>query len=163
MNTNEAIPGMVPTANGTHAVMIDPKNGHYGWMFFKHPDGMWVSSRKATEDEFKAAERQALRPTELDPNELIARWAVAPKSRQEKIKHLALTNPIVKGCLDMQREPGVLYEDALEMMVITLAKHNEQALSELLAIKQRGLPPTVFVVSQEQADKIHTAYSGIKP
>jgi hypothetical protein len=60
LNNNEAIPGMVPTFTGTHAVMIDPKNGHFGWVFVKHPDGGWVSSRKATEAEFKAAQHQAL-------------------------------------------------------------------------------------------------------
>lgn len=60
MNNNEAIPGMVPTFTGTHAVMIDPKNGHYGWVFENHPSGTWVSSRKATEAEFKAAQHQAL-------------------------------------------------------------------------------------------------------
>lgn len=60
MNNNAAIPGMVPTLTGTHAVMIDPKNGHYGWVFENHPSGTWVSSRKATEAEFKAAQHQAM-------------------------------------------------------------------------------------------------------
>lgn len=53
---NEPIEGMVPTADGRYAVMVDTKNGHYGWVFTKHPDGMWVSSRKATAAERSAAE-----------------------------------------------------------------------------------------------------------
>ncbi|WP_219097618.1 hypothetical protein [Pseudomonas sp. UMAB-40] len=53
---NEPIEGMVVTADGRNAVMVDTKNGHYGWVFFKHPDGMWVSSRKASTAELSAAE-----------------------------------------------------------------------------------------------------------
>lgn len=53
---NEPIEGMVPTADGRYAVMVDTKNGHYGWVFFKHPTGMWVSSRKASTAELRAAE-----------------------------------------------------------------------------------------------------------
>jgi hypothetical protein len=79
-------------------------------------------------------------------------------NRQEKMQHLALTNPVVKGYLDMQREPGVLYEDVLEMMVIALADQNAAALAELLAIKQRGLPPMVIVTTEEQADQIRARY-----
>lgn len=79
-------------------------------------------------------------------------------NRQEKMQQLALTNPIVKGYLDMQREPGVLYEDVLEMMVITLAQQHEAALAQLATINQRGLPPMVIVTSQEQADQIHATY-----
>lgn len=78
--------------------------------------------------------------------------------RQEKMQQLALTNPIVRDCLDFQREPGVLYEDALEMMVIALAEQNAAALAELAAIRMRGLPPTVIVTSQEQADQIRARY-----
>lgn len=53
---NEQIEGMVPTADGRYAVMVDTKNGHYGWVFVKHPDGMWVSSRRASPAELSAAE-----------------------------------------------------------------------------------------------------------
>lgn len=55
---NEPMEGMVVAGDGRHAVMVDPKNGHYGWVFVKHPDGMWVSLRKASGAEFKAAQRQ---------------------------------------------------------------------------------------------------------
>lgn len=54
--SNEPIEGMVPTPDGCFAVMVDPKNGHYGWMFVKHPDGMWVSSREASLAEMRAAQ-----------------------------------------------------------------------------------------------------------
>lgn len=84
-------------------------------------------------------------------------------NRQEKMQHLALTNPIVKGYLDMQREPGVLYEDVLEMMVITLAQQHEAALAQLATINQRGLPPMVIVTSQEQADQIRARYVSDEP
>lgn len=55
---NQEFEGMVVAGDGRHAVMVDPKNGHYGWVFFKHPDGGWVSLRKASGAEFKAAQRQ---------------------------------------------------------------------------------------------------------
>lgn len=79
-------------------------------------------------------------------------------SRNEKIEQLAQTNPIVRNCIQMQRDPGVLYVDALEMAVIALAEQNEVALAELTAIRMRGLPPTVIVTSQEKADEIRARY-----
>jgi bacterioferritin-associated ferredoxin len=51
--------GMIETACGTFAIMIDEANGHYGWTFQRHPDGMWVSGRKATEAEMSAARAHA--------------------------------------------------------------------------------------------------------
>lgn len=29
-----------------HAVMLDTKHKFYGWLFYQHPDGQWVSKRK---------------------------------------------------------------------------------------------------------------------
>ena len=55
----DRIKGMVETIGGQYAVMIDPENGHYGWTFKKHPDGQWVSGRKATEREMIAARSHA--------------------------------------------------------------------------------------------------------
>ncbi|WP_323151417.1 hypothetical protein [Pseudomonas glycinae] len=55
----ERIKGMIETVGGEYAVMIDPENGHYGWTFKKHPDGQWVSGRKATEREMIAARSHA--------------------------------------------------------------------------------------------------------
>lgn len=51
--------GMIETACGTFAIMIDEANAHYGWTFQRHPDGMWVSGRKATEAEMNAARAHA--------------------------------------------------------------------------------------------------------
>ncbi|VVN20298.1 hypothetical protein PS662_04330 [Pseudomonas fluorescens] len=51
--------GMIETACGTFAIMIDEANVHYGWTFQRHPDGMWVSGRKATEAEMNAARAHA--------------------------------------------------------------------------------------------------------
>lgn len=55
----EEIKGMIATVNGQYAIMTDPANGHYGWCFSKHPDGMWVSMRVATTAEMSAALRTA--------------------------------------------------------------------------------------------------------
>lgn len=156
------IKGMVPTLTGTHAVMIDPENGHYGWVFFKHADGGWVSSRKASEAEMQAAERQDAMLRTFNASE----FANSPPpgfrrladGASEKIEQLAQTNPIVRDCIQMQRNPGVLYVDALEMAVIALAEQHAAALAELATIRLRGLPPTVIVTSQEQADQIHARY-----
>lgn len=51
--------GMIETACGTFAIMIDEANVHCGWTFQRHPDGMWVSGRKATEAEMNAARAHA--------------------------------------------------------------------------------------------------------
>lgn len=51
--------GMIETACGTFAIMIDEANVHYGWTFQRHLDGMWVSGRKATEAEINAARAHA--------------------------------------------------------------------------------------------------------
>ncbi|WP_445572128.1 hypothetical protein [Pseudomonas sp. E102] len=53
------IKGMIETACGTFAIMIDEANAHYGWTFRRHPDGMWVSGRQATEAEMNAARAHA--------------------------------------------------------------------------------------------------------
>ncbi|WP_150796607.1 hypothetical protein [Pseudomonas fluorescens] len=53
----------ISTVSGTgevkFAIMIDEANVHYGWTFQRHPDGMWVSGRKATEVEMHAARTHA--------------------------------------------------------------------------------------------------------
>ncbi|KAA0995498.1 hypothetical protein FQ192_10695 [Pseudomonas sp. ANT_J12] len=51
--------GMIETWAGKFAIMIDEANAHYGWTFQRHPDGMWVSGRKATEAEMHAARTHA--------------------------------------------------------------------------------------------------------
>lgn len=37
------------------AVEIDPASRFYGWVFYKHPDGQWVTLRKANECELELA------------------------------------------------------------------------------------------------------------
>lgn len=51
--------GMIAATDGRHAVCVDKKNGHYGWVFYKHPDGLWVSLRKASEAELTQATKVA--------------------------------------------------------------------------------------------------------
>jgi hypothetical protein len=51
--------GMIEARGGEYAIMIDEANAHYGWTFKKHPDGMWVSGRKATDAEMQAARQYA--------------------------------------------------------------------------------------------------------
>lgn len=42
---------------GEHrAVEFDPMNRAYGWVYYKHPGGQWVTLRKATEDEMRRAD-----------------------------------------------------------------------------------------------------------
>ncbi|MDF2797126.1 MAG: hypothetical protein K0S85_4879 [Pseudomonas orientalis] len=53
------IKGMIAAHSGEFAIMIDEANAHYGWTFKKHPDGMWVSGRKATDAEMQAARQYA--------------------------------------------------------------------------------------------------------
>lgn len=53
------IKGMIAARGGEFAIMIDEANAHYGWTFKKHPDGMWVSGRKATDAEMQAARQYA--------------------------------------------------------------------------------------------------------
>lgn len=55
----ERIKGMIEAVGGQFAIMIDQANGHYGWTFKRHPDGMWVSGRKATDVEMHAARTHA--------------------------------------------------------------------------------------------------------
>ena len=56
---DEKIPGLIETVCGNFAIMIDEANAHYGWTFRKDPNGMWVSGRKATDAEMRAARQYA--------------------------------------------------------------------------------------------------------
>lgn len=38
-----------------HAVEIDPTHKFYGWIFYQHPDGQWVSVGKAPAEEMQFA------------------------------------------------------------------------------------------------------------
>lgn len=48
---------MVETADGKHAVLIDPGHQQHGWVFYRGPDpGQWVTLREATPIEISMAE-----------------------------------------------------------------------------------------------------------
>lgn len=52
------------------AIELDPVNRAYGWVYYKHPDGQWVTLRKATGDEIERAQQH--RRTEA----ILREWAV---------------------------------------------------------------------------------------
>lgn len=52
------------------AIEMDPANRAYGWVYYKHPDGHWVTLRKATVEEVEAAQRH--QRTEF----IMREWAV---------------------------------------------------------------------------------------
>ena len=58
--SSERIKGMIELVGGEYAIMIDPENGHFGWIFRRHPDGQWVSVRVATEPEMYVARQHAV-------------------------------------------------------------------------------------------------------
>lgn len=37
------------------AIEMDPANRAYGWVYYKHPDGQWVTLRPATDVEMRRA------------------------------------------------------------------------------------------------------------
>lgn len=52
---SDAVSGMAYTSDGQHAIMVDPRNSHFGWVFKRNGAGKWVSLRKATEEEMRFA------------------------------------------------------------------------------------------------------------
>ena len=46
---------MVETADGKHAVLCDPGHPQHGWVFYRGPDGQWVTLRKASDVEVSLA------------------------------------------------------------------------------------------------------------
>jgi glutathionylspermidine synthase len=44
---------LIEANNGTRAVCIEGR--FYGWVFLKHPDGQWVTQRKASQHEIEQA------------------------------------------------------------------------------------------------------------
>lgn len=42
------------------AVDVSKESRTYGWVFYKHPGGQWVTLRQATPEELKEAERWVL-------------------------------------------------------------------------------------------------------
>jgi hypothetical protein len=47
---------LVETYDRKNAICIEGR--FYGWAFYKHPDGQWVTIRKATDDEISGATRK---------------------------------------------------------------------------------------------------------
>jgi len=41
-------------------IEVDPKSDYFGWVFYRHPDGQWVTLRKATTAEIESATRREL-------------------------------------------------------------------------------------------------------
>lgn len=41
----------------SRAIEMDENNRAYGWVYYKHTDGQWVTLRKASSDEIYRAER----------------------------------------------------------------------------------------------------------
>lgn len=77
---------------------------------------------------------------------------------RESIEALGLTNPIVKQYLDYHRHCQGAWESILAHMVHALANQNDQLTAEVLRVRRYGLPPTIIVTSQEQADQIRATY-----
>jgi hypothetical protein len=46
------------------AIELSKTSAAYGWVYYKHPDGQWVTLRKATPDELYRAERTIARRAE---------------------------------------------------------------------------------------------------
>ena len=80
------------------------------------------------------------------------------KTDKESIEALGLTNPIVKQFLAYHHHCRATWEVALIHMVHALANQNNQLTADVLRIRLHGLPPTVIVTSQEQADQIRATY-----
>lgn len=49
---------MIESGDGMYCVCLNQDGGWYGWLFFKHADGGWVSLRKALPEELSAAKSQ---------------------------------------------------------------------------------------------------------
>lgn len=61
-------------------IEMDPANRAYGWVYYKHADGHWVTLRKASLDEMEAAQRHQR------TNAIMREWAVgqlAPRTIPE--------------------------------------------------------------------------------
>lgn len=47
---------MIETPDGNHAVCLDQDSKFICWVMWKHPDGQWVSIRRATQFEIMCAQ-----------------------------------------------------------------------------------------------------------
>lgn len=46
---------VVEFGDGKHAVCMNPENQQYGWIYYKHADGHWVTLRRALPQEIERA------------------------------------------------------------------------------------------------------------
>lgn len=90
-------------------------------------------------------------------------WGVVIMSEKDQIQALALENPTVRTGLALHANGSLTYVQALEQMVIAMAAQHAAVSADLLAIRIRGLPPTIIVTSQEQADQIRARYASGEP
>lgn len=84
-------------------------------------------------------------------------------SDRKQIEALAQVNPVVRACLGTVQHGGLSYEQALEQMVIALVEQNTGMAKLIERFTVKGLPPTVIVTTQEQADQIHSRYASGEP
>lgn len=47
-------------------IELDQQHSAYGWVYYKHPDGQWVTLRKASGDEIYRAERSRAATSQSD-------------------------------------------------------------------------------------------------
>ncbi len=52
-------PEVIHRTNGQLAFMNNPKSHWFGWIFYKHPDGQWVSLQNMRLDELLKKEQEA--------------------------------------------------------------------------------------------------------
>ena len=64
------IPGaeIYDVVSGRTMKLVPPSADHWcaGWLLYQHPDGGWVTLRKATEDDRRRVETEMLRVTRLN-------------------------------------------------------------------------------------------------
>ncbi len=47
--------GLLPYPDGKHAINLEEKDRAFGWIYYKHPDGQWVTLRKSEQCELNNA------------------------------------------------------------------------------------------------------------
>jgi hypothetical protein len=142
--------GMIAATDGRHAVCIDKANGHYGWVFYKHPDGMWVSHRKASEGELNQATAVAAQASRIakalgftgehPDDDAVDRFAAAMKAKLAKAR--------AKGYGGWDDPDRCTVELLSKQLVAHLGKCNagtfEDVANFAMMLHQRGADPKVL-------------------
>ncbi len=80
-----------------------------------------------------------------------------PQSRanelRNRVRELALHNPIVAAALWVHQRRGVSWEDALAYAVVELVAHND-ALAAIIEARSRLEAPPLILVAAEQAREL---------